>query len=205
MVLLCVAQSTTLESQKLPTCSKTMASLLEVTKSEEVQLLTFKAKFQGNIIEVPPLDGSTCCVLDLKRFLEDETSVPIIRQKLIGLIKGKLPNDETLLKDLFKSSSLSKEGVMPPISFTLMGTPDDKLFIDPSERNDLPEVFDDFDNLNYEIESKRWHRSKRNARKVYFNTLHLFVSPIISYLLENHANTKMSFIWSFAAFILKKC
>jgi hypothetical protein len=46
-----------------------------------------------------------------------------------------------------------------------MGTPDDKLFVDPADRDDLPEVFDDF-NLDYEVESKRWHRSRRNARKV---------------------------------------
>lgn len=43
---------------------------------------------------------------------------------------------------------------------------DGKLFVDPSERHDLPEVFDDFENVDYGAESERWHRSKRNARKL---------------------------------------
>jgi hypothetical protein len=80
--------------------------------------------------------------------------------RLIGLIKGKLPTDDTLLGEFIKPKQDSA-----PIVFTLMGTPDDKLFVDPADRDDLPEVFDDF-NLDYEVESKRWHRSRRNARKV---------------------------------------
>ncbi len=46
----------------------------------------------------------TCC-LDLKRYLEDETAVPQSRQKLIGLVKGKLPPDETLLSELIPGLS----------------------------------------------------------------------------------------------------
>jgi len=62
---------------------KKMASMSDLpsTKANGTLPLTFRAKFQGSTIEVPELDGATCCVLDLKRFLEDETSVPVSRQK----------------------------------------------------------------------------------------------------------------------------
>lgn len=106
--------------------------------SSEVSIIMFKTKFQGKSLELP-LD-TTCRVGDLKRLLQDETSVPVSRQKLIGLVKGKLPPDETLLKSLVSIGT----NKAPPYKFTLMGTPDDKLFVDPSDRDDLPEVLDDF-------------------------------------------------------------
>mmetsp|Transcript_53909 Transcript_53909/g.122871 ORF Transcript_53909/g.122871 Transcript_53909/m.122871 type:complete len:390 (+) Transcript_53909:34-1203(+) len=123
-----------------------------------VEGLVFCTKFQGKLLELAPF-ASTNRIRDLKRLLEEETAVPCTRQKLIGLVKGKLPPDETLLSELVQGMK------GPPYPFTLMGTPDDKLFIDPSDRDDLPEVFDDFA-LDYEAEATRWHRSKRNARKL---------------------------------------
>ena len=95
--------------------------------------LDFRTKFQGLCLDLS-LD-ETSRVLDLKLLIQSETSVPAARQKLIGLAKGALPPDETLLVSLV--NGLSKG---PPYQFTLMGTPDDKLFIDPSDRDDLPEV-----------------------------------------------------------------
>ena len=81
--------------------------------------------------------------------------VPTDRQKFLGLVKGKVPGDEVKLGDLaFKGK--------PPYKFTLMGTPDSQLFVDPADRDDLPEVFDDFD-LDFTSFSTHWHRSRRNA------------------------------------------
>ena len=99
--------------------------------------LIFVTKFEGKTLELPPLEVYLS-VGDLKQLLQDETSVPVERQKLIGLVKGQLPADEVLLQDL-----ALKKG--PPFAFTLMGTRDEKLFVDPADREDLPEVFDDFD------------------------------------------------------------
>ena len=119
--------------------------------------LIFVTKFEGKTLELPPLEVYLS-VGDLKQLLQDETSVPVERQKLIGLVKGQLPADEVLLQDL-----ALKKG--PPFAFTLMGTRDEKLFVDPADREDLPEVFDDFD-LDYAAISEQWHRSKRNAEKL---------------------------------------
>jgi len=46
-----------------------------------------------------------------------------------------------------------------------MGTRDANLFVDPKDRSDLPEVFDDFE-TDYATLSKEWHRSKRNGEKL---------------------------------------
>ena len=79
-------------------------------------------------------------VADLKAALTDEPQVPAKRQKLIGLVKGALPPDESKLAEL-----VGPRGEKPPTKFLLMGTPDDKLFVDPKDRDDLPEIIDDLD------------------------------------------------------------
>lgn len=86
------------------------------------------------------------------------TSVPPERQKIIGLVKGKIPGDETCLyADLLPSrnmclifpATLSKDLAVPARrhKFTLIGTPQDKTFVDPSNMDPklLPDVMDDFD------------------------------------------------------------
>ena len=77
---------------------------------------------------------------DLKAAITDETQVPAKRQKLIGLVKGALPPDTSKLAEL-----VGPRGEKPPTKFLLMGTPDDKLFVDPKDRDDLPEIIDDLD------------------------------------------------------------
>ena len=59
---------------------------------------------------------------------------------MIGLVKGALPPDESKLAEL-----VGPRGEKPPTKFLLMGTPDDKLFVDPKDRDDLPEIIDDLD------------------------------------------------------------
>lgn len=75
---------------------------------EESSFIVFRAKFQGQIIELPPLNTEVVRVSDLKRLLQDESSVPVSRQKLLGLVKGKLPPDDTMLSDLLKSGIATK-------------------------------------------------------------------------------------------------
>ena len=100
--------------------------------------LEFKTTFQGQKLTLRvKRDG---VVADLKAAITDETQVPAKRQKLIGLVKGALPPDESKLAEL-----VGPRGEKPPTKFLLMGTPDDKLFIDPKDRDDLPEIIDDLD------------------------------------------------------------
>jgi|AntAceMinimDraft_5_1070358.scaffolds.fasta_scaffold115409_1 hypothetical protein len=75
-------------------------------------MILFRAKFQGQIIELPPLDANTVRVSDLKRLLQDESSVPVARQKLLGLVKGKLPPDDTTLGDLVKTGIAAKVALL---------------------------------------------------------------------------------------------
>ena len=100
--------------------------------------LEFNTTFQGQkLVLRVKRDG---VVADLKAAITDETQVPAKRQKLIGLVKGALPPDESKLAEL-----VGPRGEKPPTKFLLMGTPDDKLFIDPKDRDDLPEILDDLD------------------------------------------------------------
>jgi ubiquitin-like domain-containing CTD phosphatase 1 len=75
-------------------------------------------------------------VFDLKDKLYKLTNVPAERQKILGLVKGKLPPDEATIADL-KLPSGKK--------FSLVGTPIGEELKDASELLDLPDVFNDFD------------------------------------------------------------
>lgn len=60
----------------------------------------------------------------LKSTLEELTSVPSERQKLLNLIKGKLPPDSAVLSSL---------NLKENHAFMLMGTPDAELLREPSD------------------------------------------------------------------------
>jgi len=81
---------------------------MAAAETEGESSVVFRAKFQGQMIELPPLNTDVVRVSDLKRLLQDESSVPVSRQKLLGLVKGKLPPDDTLLSDLLKSGIATK-------------------------------------------------------------------------------------------------
>ncbi|KAI0647374.1 HAD subfamily IIID h [Trametes meyenii] len=73
---------------------------------------------------------------DLKASLMSLTNVPPERQKILGLVKGKLPDDEGRIGDL-KLLSGKK--------FTLVGTPEGHEIKDPHELEFLPDVVNDLD------------------------------------------------------------
>ena len=115
-----------------------MAEILAAAPAAAEDALEFNTTFQGQkLVLRVKRDG---VVADLKAAITDETQVPAKRQKLIGLVKGALPPDESKLAEL-----VGPRGEKPPTKFLLMGTPDDKLFIDPKDRDDLPEILDDLD------------------------------------------------------------
>jgi len=98
-------------------------------------------------------------VFDLKVALHALTNVPSDRQKILGLVKGKLPPDQNRIGDL---------GIVPGKRFTLVGTPEGYEIKDPSKIEFLPDVINDLDvdfaeNL---AASNNYQRDARNIRKV---------------------------------------
>lgn len=97
-------------------------------------------------------------VLDLKDKLFALTRVPNERQKILGLVKGKLPDDFVRVADM-KFASTKK--------FTLVGTPVGDEFKEISEEL-LPDVVNDLD-LQIDAssaEAKSMAHDKRNIRKI---------------------------------------
>ena len=91
--------------------------------------IRFVTKFEGKELVCETLMDD--CVDDLKRQIEHATNVPRKRQKLLGLVKGALPRNDARLGDLryvrHKIVDDDDDETWKEVSFTLMGTPDDKL------------------------------------------------------------------------------
>lgn len=103
------------------------------------------AKWGKKKINLSNLHPATT-ILEVKEMLKEETNILPKRQKLIGL--GKV-DDESILKDIkFKKQKTSHE-------FILMGTPEEEIFVDPSDKEGLPDVVDDFD-LDFNAGSEEW-------------------------------------------------
>lgn len=105
----------------------------------------------------------------VKDRLTEQTGVLQKRQKLIGLTAAiggsKAVNDETKLGDLkvkaakkdartlFEERFASSIGIIHEC--ILMGTAEADIFVDPSDKDDLPDVVDDFDldfNVSLQVE-----------------------------------------------------
>ncbi|KIK58200.1 hypothetical protein GYMLUDRAFT_246238 [Collybiopsis luxurians FD-317 M1] len=98
-------------------------------------------------------------VYDLKTALYELTKVPPERQKILGLVKGKLPPDQARIADL-KLTTGKK--------FNLLGTPEGDEIKDPSKLENLPDVFNDLD-VDFTKDPKavaKYENDKRNIRKV---------------------------------------
>ncbi|RXW22313.1 hypothetical protein EST38_g3536 [Candolleomyces aberdarensis] len=110
-------------------------------------------------------------VFDLKTSLRDLTKVPIERQKILGLVKGKLPPDQARVADL---------GLTPGKKFSLIGTPEGDEIKDPSKLESLPDVVNDLDVDFTEnmAASNRYQHDARNIRKVKEMTAKLNVNII---------------------------
>jgi len=96
-------------------------------------------------------------VLDLKDKLYSMTDVPLDRQKIIGLVKGKLPSDECTIHGLKLVSGRK---------FTLVGTPVGQELKERPE--DMPDVMNDLDIdvSEYPELMKAFANDQRNTRKI---------------------------------------
>lgn len=105
--------------------------------------VTMIAKYGKEKIQLPNLPSTTTTIIDIKQMLQEKTGILPKRQKLIGLKgnKGVVISDDTPLSDL--KVKAGKGDIVH--QFILMGTPEEKIFVDPSEKDDLPDIIDDFD------------------------------------------------------------
>lgn len=98
-------------------------------------------------------------VFDLKTALYNLTKVPPERQKILGLVKGKLPPDQGRIADL---------RLITGKKFTLIGTPEGDEIKDPSQLEFLPDVVNDLD-VDFSDDpaaSAAYKNDQRNIRKV---------------------------------------
>ncbi|KDQ61115.1 hypothetical protein JAAARDRAFT_32118 [Jaapia argillacea MUCL 33604] len=98
-------------------------------------------------------------VFDLKASLQSLTDVPPERQKILGLVKGKLPPEEQRIGDL-KLTNGKK--------FTLVGTPQGHEIKDPSQIGFLPDILNDLD-IDFAASAEAtaaYRNDQRNLRKI---------------------------------------
>jgi hypothetical protein len=128
------------------------------TLSSKVTLI---AKFAKERIAMEELDCSMT-IGQVKNILWEKTRVLPKRQKLVGLLAiaggAKGVHDDLPLSDLKKSKS-GKAAKSCQFEFILMGTPEEYIFVDPNDREDLPDVLDDFD-LDFNAGSTEWLQHK---------------------------------------------
>ena len=91
----------------------------------------------------------------VKSHLESETRVPPGRMKLLGLISGKLPDDSTIL---------SKLGLKLNHLFTLIGTPDADMLLNPDPSTGS-EILNDLD-FDYSVNTTPVHQKEENIKKL---------------------------------------
>mmetsp|Transcript_35209 Transcript_35209/g.105168 ORF Transcript_35209/g.105168 Transcript_35209/m.105168 type:complete len:376 (-) Transcript_35209:252-1379(-) len=133
---------------------------------EEVEArVTLVAKFGKEKIELAALSPATT-IGEVKSMLTERTGILPKRQKLIGLsLKagasvaaaggGRNLGDEAVVGDLkVKKGGPGSDGIVSH-QFILMGTPEEKIFVDPHQKEDLPDVVDDFD-LDFNAGSDEW-------------------------------------------------
>lgn len=109
--------------------------------------VTLVAKWGKEKITLEGLNTETT-IGNVKDLLSERTGVLQKRQKLIGLSAkdGVKVNDDLMLGDLkVKNGKIKddKEGIVH--QFIMMGTKEEQIFVDPGDKEDLPDVVDDFD------------------------------------------------------------
>lgn len=113
-----------------------------------ITLIAKWGKERITLDELPPMTT----IAQVKMMLSQHTRILPKRQKLIGLSSGSgKVTDDVSLKDLkargSKSTNTSTANATSSIifQFILMGTPEEHIFVDPHEKDDLPDVIDDFE------------------------------------------------------------
>lgn len=111
-------------------------------EGEEAEgVVSLSCRWSGKVIQLTftPTDFETFTFGDLKTKIENELSIPISKQKLLGILPPipsitRLPPDDALLSELRFTRAHS---------FLLVGTPSGKGFIEPSDLPSRPFVIND--------------------------------------------------------------
>lgn len=133
-----------------PLSASMMAS--SPSSQERTAVVTMIAKYGKQRFELTCLPSTSTNVGHVKEMLHEITGILPKRQKLIGLKRGvesslsSVVDDDTMLSELkVKGAASAESSAVAVHQFILMGTPEDKYFVDPSEKADLPSIIDDFD------------------------------------------------------------
>jgi ubiquitin-like domain-containing CTD phosphatase 1 len=124
--------------------------------------ISLVAKFMKERIVLTDLHPLTT-ILEVKEMLQERTRILVKRQKLVGLLaqeggaKGVI-DTLTLNKLKLKSNTTSHQ-------FILMGTPEEHIFVDPSDRDEMTDVIDDFE-LDFNAGSDEWVNHVANGVKL---------------------------------------
>ncbi|KAJ3753018.1 HAD subfamily IIID h [Lentinula raphanica] len=136
--------------------TKSTTEFDQLTQSPE-RWVTLQFTWAGKSFSLDIADSDR--VFDLKTSLHELTRVPPERQKILGLVKGKLPPDQGRISDLHLTTGKK---------FTLLGTPEGDEIKDPSQLENLPDVVNDLD-VDFSKDPnafKKYNNDQRNIRKV---------------------------------------
>lgn len=118
---------------------------IDVTTTSNSNRITLVAKFGKEKITLADVDDDIT-IGRVKELLQERTRVLPKRQKLVGLVAvqggAKGVNDDLPLSGLKIKGKSATAGTTVDVvhQFILMGTPEEEIFIDPSDRDDLPDV-----------------------------------------------------------------
>jgi ubiquitin-like domain-containing CTD phosphatase 1 len=121
--------------------------------------VTLVARYNKDRIVLDGLPPSTT-ILQVKEMIQRQTRILPKRQKLVGLAAAvggpRGVHDQLALREL------GVRGKVPvpvdrivAVQCILMGTPEEDIFVDPGDRDDLPDVVDDFE-LDFNAGSAEW-------------------------------------------------
>jgi hypothetical protein len=112
----------------------------DMSTTSNPSYVTLIAKYSKERITLNGLPPTTT-IGEVKDAIAERTSIKPVRQKLLGITTvSKTPlTDDTLLSDLKVKKKTSKDGAIVH-EFILMGTKEEEIFVDPSEKDGLPDV-----------------------------------------------------------------
>ncbi|GAA95573.1 uncharacterized protein L969DRAFT_101676 [Mixia osmundae IAM 14324] len=129
---------------------------LEAVDAGDDNVYRLKMTHAGTRYELSVCETDT--IYDLKLFCYSLTNVPPERQKIIGLVKGKLPSDELLVLDLHLSVGKVKD-------FMLVGTPEGDEIKELRQNSDILNDLDVDADAQGVIDPQLDRRNKRRIRE----------------------------------------
>ncbi|GAX25425.1 protein phosphatase [Fistulifera solaris] len=149
----------------------------------DASTFTLIAKFGKERIQLNDLSPHTT-IEEVKLILQERTRVLCKRQKLVGLVANeggaKGVHDALPIMHLKSNAKLKLTSANRTThQFILMGTPEESIFVDPDQLDELPDVIEDFD-LDFNAGSEEWLRhvaNGENLKKFTADTLIHMMNP----------------------------